>query len=97
MLDRPNITYFVIRIIKLDFEKLDYFVTPTTPLTAILKTIIFDNNIDMTGKIAIYLQGQLSARLCNKTNMLIQIFSVNLIVELQTQFLKDFCYGNICI
>lgn len=53
------------------FEKFNHFVTFITLLIAILKIIIFINNIDMTKKIAIYLQDQLFARLYNKVNIFI--------------------------
>lgn len=97
MLDQSNITYFIAQIRKQDFEKLDFFVTPTTPASIIPKTIIFVNNINTAGKLVIYLQSRLSARLCKKANMLIQIFLTNLTVKIRTQFLEDFCNSDTCI
>lgn len=79
------------------FEELDHFITSKTPPIAIQKIMIFINNIDIGRKIAIYLQGQFSAMLYNKSNIVIEIFSINLTVKFKTQFLVDFCYSNICI
>lgn len=44
--------------------------------------MIFIDNIDIAGQMAIYLQYLFFARLSTKTTLLIQVFSSNLIVEL---------------
>lgn len=41
---------------KSGLKKLDYLVTSTTPAAVIFKAIIFDNNINIAGKIVIHLQ-----------------------------------------
>lgn len=78
----------MIQIIKSGFEKLDHLVTPTILVAAILKTMNVVNNIHIAGKIAIYLQNQLSARLCNKANMFIQVFFANLTLSYGHGFLR---------
>lgn len=40
---------------KSSFEELNHFITSITPVAAIAKTIIFIDNIDTAGKIAIHL------------------------------------------
>lgn len=82
MLDWPNIKYFIAQIIKPGFKELNHLITFITPVSAILKTKIFIDNINIARKTVIYLQGQLSTKLKNKTNILIQIFYVNLPLEL---------------
>lgn len=97
MLYPLNIIYFVAQIQNPGFEKLDFLVTSITPISAIPKIMIFIDNINMAGKLATYLQSQLSTRLRNRTTMLIQIFSANLTVEIRTQFLENFHNSNTCI
>lgn len=82
---------------RISFKELNYLVTSITLAAAISKTIIFSDNIDTVRKIAIHFQGRLSAKLRNKTNILIQIFFANLTVESWTQFFEEICNGNIYI
>lgn len=56
---------------KLGFEELDHLITLTTLVITILKTMIFVNNFNIAKKITIHLQSQISAKLCNKANILI--------------------------
>lgn len=44
--------------------------------------MVFDDNINMAIKLIIYLQSQLFAKLYNKVNILLQIFLVNLIINI---------------
>ena len=55
LLNQSNIIYIVIEVRKPRFEKLDFLVSPIIDILAILKIIIFVNNIKITGNIAIYL------------------------------------------
>lgn len=45
----------IIKIIKLGFKKLDFFISPTTDILTILKAIIFINNIKIVDKMTTYL------------------------------------------
>lgn len=94
---QPNTTYFIVQIIKPDFEKLDHLLAFMSRTTAILKTVIFIDNIDMDEKMAIYLQAQFSSWLYTKVKMLIEVFSTNITMESQIQFLENFHYVNIKI
>lgn len=71
----------IMEIKKPRFEKLDFLVFPTTDVSAILKTMIFVDNIKTIGEIVIYLLSRLSPWLNKKGALFIQMFLVILIIE----------------
>lgn len=94
LLDHPNIIYIVMEIKKPRFEELDFFVSLTTGASAIVKTMIFANNIKIAGEMATYLQSWLSSKLRKKGTLLIRTFLAILTIESWLQILEDFQNSN---
>lgn len=77
-LEKANITYMVLEIVKPNFENLGFFIPNSGGTGSIPKKMIFVDSIDEAQRIAAYLCIRLLSRLQGRKEEIIHIFSLNL-------------------
>lgn len=94
LLDKANITYMVLKIMKPNFEDLGFLVLNSNRADSIPKTMIFVDNIDKAQYIVACFCTRLLLQFQRKKKEIICTFLSNLKPSTQTDFLRDFRMGN---